>query len=178
MGEQWWAGQLVAEEEKEGQEEVQEGQEAEAGSLPFAASSKWRLRYQKYEAFEEEERTVVFLDPHLLLDFDDMQVLEWREDGSDYEPEMRQRPEFAAAERDDVVAIGDMAGADAVSEGMRELNKMPFDKQQIFASSYRVMADSFKQKLREILKNKGEGYVFGEEDVRTMIEGIKQQTGT
>ncbi len=94
---------------------------------------------------------MIFLEPHLLLDFDDTQLLEWREAGSEYEPEARLAHGLglgltgaAMAEGDGIVAIGDMAGAEAVSEGMRELNKMPFDKQQIFASSYRVMADSFK----------------------------------
>ena len=114
-------------------------------SSPSAFSPKWRLRYQKYGSFEEEERVVVFLEPHLLLDCDDMQVLEWRKEGDSYEPQ----PPEEAEERDEVVTVSEITkeldcAADDMKEGMEELTKMPFHQQQMFASNYRRLADCFK----------------------------------
>ncbi|QDZ24959.1 hypothetical protein HOP50_15g75020 [Chloropicon primus] len=173
----WWKGTLVSEETGRGVEcgRDEEGSankrlKQDTGALGFERSSKWRLKYQKYGTFEEETRTVVFLQSHLLVDLAEQQLLEWRKEGDAYEPPAAGE----AGAEDEVVTIGQVTAEDEVyEEGLAELTKMPFDKQQAFASEYRVLADSFKAKLREILENKGEGYVVGKEDIHRMVEGIQ-----
>ena len=90
---QWWVGELIGEVTSIEQNASSGGSEVPtttgAGAdvmIPFGLSSKWRLRYQKYGSFAAEERTVVFLQPHLLVDLEDQQLLEWRKYGEPYEP--------------------------------------------------------------------------------------------
>ena len=163
----WWGGVLVGEATSVKGE--REGEEKDG----FGLSSKWLLKYQKYGSFEEETRTVVFLESHLLLDLAEKQLLEWREEGDNYEP-----PEVLP--QDEVVTLGDMTTEvirdEDMAEGLAELTKLPFHKQQVFASEYRQMADTFKQKLREILSSKGEGYVVDADDIHRITEGIRNQS--
>ena len=64
-------------------------------------------------------------------------------------------------------------GGDLLSEGMAELTKMPHHQQRAFASEYRALADSFKEKLKEIIEKKGPNYVVEAEDIHRMVQGIK-----
>ena len=162
----WWGGELVAEASTTNASGKNDGNR---GSQAFALSSKWRLKYQKYGSFEEEERTVVFLEPHLLVDIDDQQILEWRKEGEMYEP----------AVEDQVVTLGEVekeVEGGTMEEGMMEFTKMPFAQQQKFASNYRLMADSFKERFRELIEKHGEGYIVGAEDIHKMVEGIKSNS--
>jgi hypothetical protein len=163
----WWTGELIG--EVANPEDVAE-------TDAFGLSSKWRLRYQKYGSFAEEERTVVFLEPHLLLDLEDQQLLEWRKYGEPYEPKEQASEDQVITLEDVTAELNAEGGPDVFQEGMKEFGKMPYAQQQLFADNYRAMADLFKENLRKILEQKGEGYVVDAEDIHRMVEGMKSKT--
>ena len=135
------------------------------------SSPRWRLKYKPYAGFEEEERVVTFLEDHLLVDLAEKQELEWRKVGDAYEPAEEEETGDQIVTIDDI--RNEVAEEGEEQQGLAELTKMPFDKQQVFASKYRLMADSFKEKLREIVSQKGEGCVVNAEDIHRVVENMK-----
>jgi len=141
-------------------------------------SSSWELSYSKHEGFEEESRTVAFCGQHLLFDPQEKEMLEWRMEGSDYCPEIH-NPDPVMTIHDvtqELESPNDGSGKSLMDQGMDELKHLPIDEQQRFARKYRVLADHFKDKLRSLLTDKGDGYVVTSSDINSIVEKIQQST--
>lgn len=148
----WWPATVMERADAEGERET-----AGADAAPSVA-----LRYAKYGAFEEEQRVVNFVGPHLLVDLSEGQELEWRREGEDWEPDP-----------DPVVTIEELAreeaegGADAAGV----LGSLTYDRQIKVAEGMRKAADFFKTQLHGLLRAKGDGHVVTAKDIKNIIAG-------
>ena len=86
----------------------------------------------------------MFYGEHILFDKEEQQKLEWRTEGSKYEPEDPIMTINDVTQQLDTSEPSDDGGKSVFEMAMNELEKQPFLQQQEFASKYRFLADQFK----------------------------------
>lgn len=165
--EKWWPAKLVADEHP--------ARDAEGRAV-------WTLIYEAFEDFSQEEREVVFLGEHDLLDVDGEEEMVWRKQGDAWEP-----PELTEAEHtytaDEVARmmeaeLSDVSGGQTEEEMMRTLQSaIPPEKLLQGASAMREFIEKFKQHVQNAAaaggKENGEGFVVTKSIVEDFTRSLK-----
>eukprot|EP00752_Nemacystus_decipiens_P004364 g3988.t1 len=136
------------------------------------------LHYDAYQAFEEADHDVCFVDRYRLVHLEDGAEMTWKREGQEVDREavlaslagedVDLQEVVAAQEEEDG---GD--GAESIeTQGMEALAQLPHHQQVAMAAGYRRMADVVKEHLRAKIRSGG-GAVVSAADVENMFRDVR-----
>ncbi|KAJ8902457.1 hypothetical protein NDN08_006862 [Rhodosorus marinus] len=148
----WWGAKVLRKVESPGDEKV-----------PFD------ILYDPFEDFAETQCRIVFLSTTELRDSESGDLLYWRAEGDDSEPQSTTMVEL----QEEQDAIDRELGESFEQEAMAEFDKLPMEKQRHLAASYRSFADSLKGHLRKLLAANGANYEVTDNDIQSAFNAIE-----
>eukprot|EP00903_Cladosiphon_okamuranus_P015465 g14280.t1 len=162
--EKWWGCSIVG--AKTGERDEEEGRPV------------FTLHYDAYQAFEEADHDVCFVDRYRLVHLEDGAEMTWKREGQEVDREavlaslagedVDLQEVVAAQEEEDG---GD--GAESIeTQGMNALAQLPHHQQVAMAAGYRRMADVVKEHLQAKMRSGG-GAVVSAADVENMFRDIR-----
>eukprot|EP00189_Rhodosorus_marinus_P011827 CAMPEP_0184738188 /NCGR_PEP_ID=MMETSP0315-20130426/910_1 /TAXON_ID=101924 /ORGANISM="Rhodosorus marinus, Strain UTEX LB 2760" /LENGTH=204 /DNA_ID=CAMNT_0027205805 /DNA_START=192 /DNA_END=806 /DNA_ORIENTATION=+ len=127
------------------------------------------ILYDPFEDFAETQCRIVFQSSTELRDSDSGELLYWRAEGENSEPQSTTMVEL----QEEQDAIDRELGESFEQEAMAEFDKLPMEKQRHLAASYRSFADSLKEHLRKLLAANGANYEVRDNDIQRVCKAIK-----
>ncbi|CAM9747246.1 unnamed protein product, partial [Hapterophycus canaliculatus] len=166
---QWWGCSIAG--AKTGERDEDEGRPV------------FTLHYDAYEAFEEADHDVSFVDRYRLVHLEDGSEMTWKREGEEVDREAV----LASLADEDVDLQEVMAaqeeeepgdGAESIeTQGMNALAQLPHHQQVAMAAGYRRMADVVKEHLRAKMQSGG-GAVVSAADVENMFRDVRGGGGS
>jgi len=147
----WWGAKVLRKVEASGDE-----------------NAPYDILYDSYEDFLETQCRIVFLSTTELQDSESGDLLYWRSEGDDSEPQSTTMVEL----QEEQDAIDRELGESFEQEAMAEFDKLPMEKQRHLAASYRSFADSLKGHLRKLLATNGANYEVTDNDIQSAFNAI------
>ncbi|CAN0109223.1 unnamed protein product, partial [Ectocarpus sp. 8 AP-2014] len=142
------------------------------------------LHYDAYEAFEEADHDVCFVDRYRLVHLEDGAEMTWKREGEEVDREavlasladedVNLQEVMAAQEEEDA-----NEGAESVeTRSMKAIAQMPPHQQAAMMAGYRRMADVIKEHLRAKITRTGGETVVSEADVENMFRDVRGSGGS
>ncbi|CAM9165934.1 unnamed protein product [Ectocarpus fasciculatus] len=163
--EKWWGCSVAG--AKTGERDEEEGRPV------------FTLHYDAYEAFEEADHDVCFVDRYRLVHLEDGAEMTWKREGEEVDREavlasladedVNLQEVMAAQEEEDAAE-----GAESVeTRSMNAIAELPQHQQVAMLAGYRRMADVIKEHLRAKLMQSGGETVVSEADVQNMFRDVR-----
>ncbi|CAM9622809.1 unnamed protein product [Ectocarpus sp. 4 AP-2014] len=168
--EKWWGCSVAG--AKTGERDEEEGRPV------------FTLHYDAYEAFEEADHDVCFVDRYRLVHLEDGAEMTWKREGEEVDREavlasladedVNLQEVMAAQEEEDA-----NEGAESVeTRSMKAIAQLPPHQQAAMTAGYRRMADVIKEHLRAKITRTGGETVVSEADVENMFRDVRGSGGS
>ncbi|CAM9485879.1 unnamed protein product [Laminaria digitata] len=168
--EKWWGCSVTG--AKTGERGGDEGE-----ALPV-----FTLHYDAFQAFEEADHDVCFVDKYRLLHLEDGAEMTWKVEGGEVDREAVMASlsgedvdlqEVIAAQNEE---DADEGGESIETQSMNALAQLPHHQQMAMAAGYRRMADVVKEHLRAKMQGGGDAVVSAA-DVENMFRDVRAGVG-
>lgn len=134
----------------------------------------WQIHYEEKEGFPRTTCQVVFHSSNVLYDLECQSYLKWRKEG-DLDGEDEEKEQVVLSLQDCLEAIQGETQTNPAQDAseLDALQNLPILQQQRIATGFRRFADTFKTKLKELVEEKGDGYVVQASDIQDIMKDAK-----
>lgn len=131
----------------------------------------WQIHYEEKEGFPRTTCQVVFHSSNVLYDLECQCHLKWRIEG-DLDGEDEEKEQVVLSLQDCLEAIQGETQTNPAQDTseLDALQSLPILQQQRIATGFRRFADNLKTKLKELVEEKGDGYVVQASDIQDIVK--------